>query len=206
MSLYNFSPSYAYGTGCDPYVFWTQGFTNEELDNIIEIGESKQLEIAKTGTPVANPDAPDKSLRQTEVSWIKSEDAPWLYDKLAYIVNHLNSQYYDYDITGFYEDFQYGVYTENSHYGWHIDSGNSVDSDNVDKRPPRKLSISLQLSDPEDYEGGELQIQNCDNPVNIKKERGFLCMFPSYTLHRVTPVTKGIRKSLVVWVTGPRFR
>jgi len=206
MSFYNFSPTFSYGTGTDPFVFWTEGFTNEELDDIIRIGESKQLEVAKTGTPLANPDVPPKDMRQTQISWINLEDAPWLYDRLAYFVNHLNSQYYDFDITGFHEDFQFGVYTEDGHYDWHIDSGNSVDSDGIDKRPPRKLSLSLQLSDPADYEGGELQIKVAGEPTTIQKERGFLCMFPSYTLHRVTPVTKGVRKSLVVWVTGPRFR
>jgi PKHD-type hydroxylase len=73
-------------------------------------------------------------------------------------------------------------------------------------RPPRKLSVVLQLSDPSEYEGGDLEIMNCSEPTQVKKEKGLVTAFPSFMLHRVTPVTKGIRRTLVVWLTGPRFR
>ena len=70
----------------------------------------------------------------------------------------------------------------------------------------RKLSIVVQLSSPEEYEGGELKLYNSHEAITIKKEKGLVVSFPSYTLHEVTPVTKGERYSLVAWVHGPSFR
>ena len=70
----------------------------------------------------------------------------------------------------------------------------------------RKLSVVVQLSDPEEYEGGELKLHTSYDPIIIKKERGMIVSFPSYTLHEVAPVTKGERYSLVAWVHGPAFR
>ena len=70
----------------------------------------------------------------------------------------------------------------------------------------RKLSLVVQLSDPEDYEGGDLEIYTGHEPLVVKKKKGMTAFFPSYQLHGVTPVTKGTRYSLVVWVHGPAFR
>jgi len=71
---------------------------------------------------------------------------------------------------------------------------------------PRKISLSLQLSEPSDYEGGELVLQAGDSERVAEKARGTLIAFPSFVLHRVRPVTAGVRKSLVIWVAGPEFR
>jgi PKHD-type hydroxylase len=70
----------------------------------------------------------------------------------------------------------------------------------------RKLSLSVQLSEPEDYEGGSLLLYNGEEPMTLPKTRGTGLFFPSYSLHEVTPVTKGIRYSLVAWFLGPRFK
>jgi PKHD-type hydroxylase len=70
----------------------------------------------------------------------------------------------------------------------------------------RKISVVIQLSDPTEYEGGELQVMNGEEPYRVcNKEKGSLIMFPSFLLHRVTPVTKGCRRSLVLWISGPPF-
>ncbi len=71
---------------------------------------------------------------------------------------------------------------------------------------PRKLSMVLQLSDPSEYEGGDLELFTSANPIITKKQKGIIHAFPSYVMHRVTPVTKGVRKTLVVWIAGPRFK
>jgi PKHD-type hydroxylase len=96
---------------------------------------------------------------------------------------------------------QLGVYTEHDqgHYDWHIDSG--LETNTV----PRKLSMALLLSDPSEFEGGELQIMRAGVPESVEQKRGRAWFFPSYLMHRVTPVTKGIRRSLVMWVGGPAF-
>lgn len=108
--------------------------------------------------------------------------------------------FFDFDLYGFVEDFQYIVYnSDNSHYDWHMDKGTLTS-------PPRKLSLVLQLTDPSEYEGGDLELNYCSQPVKTKKERGLVYAFPSWVVHRVTPVTKGVRKTLVVWIAGPKFR
>jgi PKHD-type hydroxylase len=70
----------------------------------------------------------------------------------------------------------------------------------------RKLSLVLQLSDPSEYEGGELQTMSGPNHCAVDRQKGLIAAFPSYMLHRVTPVTKGTRYSLVVWICGPSFK
>ena len=90
---------------------------------------------------------------------------------------------------------------EQGMYGWHVDMGGHTD------RPCRKLSIVLQLSDPVEYEGGVLELQPSGaNIVRMRKQRGLIIAFPSWTLHQVTPVTQGSRQSLVAWITGPAFK
>jgi PKHD-type hydroxylase len=82
-------------------------------------------------------------------------------------------------------------------YGWHQDYGAEIS---------RKLSIAVQLTDPSEYEGGNLQVKTSSEPQNVRKQRGLITIFPSYVLHQVTPVTQGSRQSLVAWVSGPAFR
>ena len=76
----------------------------------------------------------------------------------------------------------------------------------VDKFSRRKISITVQLSDPSEYEGGDLQIKINAGQSDTPKGLGNVVIFPSYLLHRVTPVTKGLRRSLVLWITGPAFK
>lgn len=206
MSFYQFTPQYAFGTASEPFVHWNDGFSSDEIDEIIKVGESLDTEDARVGIPKDNPDIAPEDLRKTKLSWIEHQHAPWLYDRLAWIMNQLNGQFYKFDITGFNEHLQFGIYDKDDHYDWHIDAGPSVGSDNIDARAPRKLSLCMQLSDPDDYEGGELEIMTANRGAAIAKTRGLITVFPSYTLHRVRPVTKGIRKSLVVWASGPQFR
>lgn len=121
-----------------------------------------------------------------------------------HIMDHVyasNAKSYGFDLYNYTEQ-QYGIYDakERGHYTWHADTPVFVDSPTQ-----RKLSISIQLSEEDDYEGGDLEFQNIEIKQNIRK-KGTLILFPSYELHRVTPVTRGVRKSLVLWVYGPRFK
>jgi PKHD-type hydroxylase len=91
---------------------------------------------------------------------------------------------------------QFTAYDEQgSHYDWHMDCGEG----NLSRR---KLSMTIQLSDPEGYSGGNLELLYGRHPVTVERKRGTLVAFPSYTLHRVTPVTAGVRYSLVLWISG----
>lgn len=106
---------------------------------------------------------------------------------------------WDYDITG-HENVQFGSYGPDGHYGWHIDtfplSGLPLD---------RKVSVICMMSDPSEFEGGELQIKLYQEyTADLKK--GDIIAFPSMLEHRVIPVTSGMRNSAVVWLNGPRMR
>jgi PKHD-type hydroxylase len=89
-------------------------------------------------------------------------------------------------------------YGDGGHYDWHADLGPGISN--------RKLSVVLQLSDPKDYVGGDLQMNTGGAITTVPKEYGLLCFFPSFVLHRVTPLTSGTRTSLVTWLCGANLR
>jgi PKHD-type hydroxylase len=99
------------------------------------------------------------------------------------------------------EDTQIGRYksTDEGHYDWHMDAGTPQNG------VQRKLSISILLSDPSEFEGGELQFKGIEDQKILTKQ-GSIVVFPSFIEHKVTPVTKGVRYSAVTWVSGPSFR
>lgn len=177
-----------------PFYWWKDAFSIEEL-NYLQ-GRAR----AATEKPLVGDGVQNTKLRRCNISWInKNEETNFVFEKLAYVASQIN-KFYRFDLIGFGEALQLTTYSEDEQgtYGWHQDFGSDFVS--------RKLSIVVQLSDPHEYEGGNLQILNGENPVTIEKQRGLIAVFPSYTLHRVTPVTKGNRQSLVAWVTGPMFR
>lgn len=199
MSLYQFAPSPSFGIGDEPFVTWENGFSNDEIESIIMYANNKRFSEAQVGG--FDGTAPS-DIRISKVTWLdNNSDTNWIYDRLAYIVRRLNGQFYQYDLYGFVEDFQFTIYegSQNGHYDWHQDSGPNTEI-------PRKMSVVMQLSSPDDYEGGVLQIKTNKNDLSVERKKGLITAFPSYQLHRVTPVTKGTRISLVAWVGGPKFR
>jgi PKHD-type hydroxylase len=185
-------------TGLESFTIWNGAFTAKELDAIVAYGDALRQAEATVLDPAA--DSQSNNFRSTRISWIEqSQETLWLYQKLVGATSNINRQAYCFDLSTL-ESLQYTVYLagEGSHYDWHVDQG----------RTPRrrKLSLVLQLSAPTDYEGCELQIYASNQIDTAPKTRGALIAFPSYTLHRVTPITAGIRKSLVMWCSGPRFR
>jgi len=200
MGIYKLCPPPNFGMGETLYESWEDGFTPEECDRIIQYGESLGPRSSTVGSNDDNTTVVE-SIRKSKNAWITiCEESEWIYEKLGRILRCMNGMYWRYDIHGFHEDLQYTVYhDDNSCYNWHVD--NMMMSD----MPPRKLSMSVQLSDPSNYEGGELQFNDGDIHIGDNK-RGSVVVFPSYVLHRVTPVTAGTRRSLVVWANGPGFR
>jgi PKHD-type hydroxylase len=181
-----------------PLVAWPDAFTSGEIDAIVDYGD--QLRPMKA--EIAGREDNVEHLRITRVAWIENRpEIAWLYERLTAMVMQINAECYRYDLYGLKESFQYAVYegAEGSYFGWHVDMGEK-------RYQPRKISLSLQLSEPSDYEGGDLVLEAGHGPLRASKARGTLIAFPSYVLHRVVPVTAGIRKSLVIWVAGPEFR
>ena len=123
----------------------------------------------------------------------------WVFQRITDIVLNLNDRYFQFDIFGLNEGLQFTNYKAPSDkYQKHVDKSFNI--------PVRKLSLSVQLTDPKEYKGGELYIYEDSKGTVMKKEQGTLVLFPSYTLHEVKPITKGERNSLVSWVTGKQFK
>jgi PKHD-type hydroxylase len=182
-----------------PYACWQGAFTDSEVDRIEAHGDD--LAHDKAGVFFRDIDEEYREIRITHTAWIKpSPETKWIYDRMQAVIRSLNDRVWQFDITGFSEDFQYTIYqgSEGGHYDWHVDQGD------LGKR--RKLSLSLQLSDPSSYDGCDLQFHAATQIDTAPRNRGALIAFPSYVLHRVTPITRGIRKSVVAWITGPQFR
>jgi PKHD-type hydroxylase len=199
MSNYQFAPSPDINAKEPTHVFWENGFTSGDIDQIREVGD--KLPMAEGVIGWEGEAKVNQKIRKSRTGWMTYQHCPVAYDKLAYIARQLNGQYFDFDIYGFVEDFQYTVYSaDNEHYDWHMDRGGGASCS------PRKLSLVLQLSDPSEYEGGDLEFMVGGQPAFAKKEKGIVYAFPSFVMHRVTPVTSGVRRTLVVWTSGPRFR
>lgn len=186
-----------YATPIEPFAWWEGAFTDQELDwlqdRAIRADQQAQVGGDSQGDELA-------MVRRSKVSWLsKEKNNSWVFEKLSDVVSLLNAQYFRLDLMGFGEPLQLTNYDQSEHgmYGWHQDYNSQVS---------RKLSIVLQLTDPARYEGGNLQVLTSGSPQTIRKQRGLIAAFPSYTLHQVTPVTQGSRQSLVAWITGPAFK
>jgi PKHD-type hydroxylase len=181
----------------EPWVWWEGAFTEQEL-NWLQSKAKHAEQNAQVGGGSGNGVNPH--IRRSQVSWLNNEpDTKWIFDKIANVVSQMNANYFRFDLTGFGEPLQLTNYdqSENGMYGWHQDYGGGVS---------RKLSVTVQLTDPSEYEGGNLQIMTSGQSQNVRKQRGLIALFPSYVLHQVTPVTQGSRQSLVVWISGPAFK
>jgi len=181
------------------FVPWANAFTAEEMDRIEGAGDA--LPLAQAGLMMDIEAQTRDRIRVTRTAWLDATpDNKWIYDRVQQIAMMINAMAYRFDLTGFSERIQYSVYhgSEGGHYDWHVDQGPLVTR--------RKLSLTLQLTDPSQYQGGDLQFLAGSQTEAAPRERGMLVAFPSYGVHRVAPVTAGTRKSLVIWVTGPQFR
>ena len=191
-----------YNNGFEHFAWWANAFNEHEL-NWLQQKAFDSNNQAKVGDGSEGGGLVLEA-RRTKISWLGiSDETNWVYERLAHVVSSLNSQFFKFDLTGFGEDLQLTNYHENEQgmYNWHVDFGNNYNT------PSRKLSLVLQLSDPSEYEGGNLEIQPFNSEViKIKKQRGLVTCFPSWTLHQVTPVIKGARQSLVAWINGPSFK
>lgn len=180
------------------WAFYEELFSKEECEKIISICKNGVL---TPGTVQGSEDfVEDKSIRESKIRFIPpNEEMVWVYQRLTDAVVYLNSQFFKFDLFSFGECLQFTEYNAPSgKYHSHIDR--------YYNGPIRKLSIVLQLTDENDYEGGDFQLFESDKPQTLSRKQGSLLAFPSYTVHRVTEVTKGTRNSLVGWINGKPFR
>jgi len=184
--------------------YWLGAFTRQECDLICATYDQKNLYDGVTGL---NNEL-DYSYRKSQITLeTKNDSNLWIFDRLFDIGQKTNEEFFQYDLLGF-EFFQYTVYNNAEYYNYHIDTMFNGYDVNKDTNLCRKLSVSILLNDAKEFEGGELDIciGNPDSALSNKLGKGDAIFFPSYLLHRIRPVTSGIRKSLVVWILGPKWK
>jgi PKHD-type hydroxylase len=141
---------------------------------------------------------PREGYRQAEVAWIDTASAPpALLARLREAVDFAN-RWYEFELGSFEAALQYVRYAVGGHSGWHADCG-------MEQTASRKLSLSVQLTDPAEYDGGVLEFLPGGRP-QLGGTRGCVIAFPAFLAHRVTPVVRGSRSALVAWIHGPPFR
>jgi PKHD-type hydroxylase len=173
-----------------------RGFLSDaEMDRLIAEHRSLMTE----GMLGAGQKAPH--VRRSHVAFLGMEDKHrWLYERIWDAAQEVNRRGFGVHISAVEGNIQLARYdsADEGFYDWHTDFAGF--------RPLRKISMSVQLSRPDDYDGGELELFFSNRPQSLEKARGALLAFPSFVLHRVAPVTRGTRWSLVAWILGDRWR
>ena len=187
------------------YYWFEKGFSNVEIRNVLRISKLYDFKEALVQSEIENNDGEkeETSIRTSNIKWLipEADKTEWMYEKIMQQVLEANFNLWKFDLASIKDAIQYTEYNgeEQGGYDWHLDVG-------PHPLNHRKISITVQLSDPDDYEGGDFEIWTHSGKVIAPRQKGAVVLFPSYLLHRVTPVTKGVRKSLVLWVGGTTFR
>ena len=192
------------------YWYFTKAIKKETIEKIITTCQKLKLEKGATFDK-------DKEWRNSGVSFIEDK---WIYDILNPFIHGANRNSgwnFEWDWN---EPSQFTKYGKNQFYKWHVDMNTTPYDENYPNKnlrnKIRKLSLTLQLTDPSGYEGGDFQFKwldyvknvNSAKIVTVKEARalGSVIIFPSYIWHRITPITKGTRLSLVNWSVGKPFK
>jgi PKHD-type hydroxylase len=176
------------------YWLWNEVIPKEVCDLIVK---NAPWNTAVAGSVFdADQAVIDKTKRITDIVWADQLSAAGCIAQ-SYIKYANNAGWWNFDITDM-EMVQLGRYEEGGHYDWHTDTATPFNG------VQRKLSFTLLLNDPSEFEGGAFEIKNAKDQPNLKQ--GSIIVFPSLLEHRVTPVTSGVRYSAVAWATGPSFK
>jgi len=172
----------------------TSFFSPEQCEAIISACESPlwiQGEV--------NAGQIDKKLRNVKQQGLMMNEEGWPHTRILELMQQANEARYKFDISGFMNNdapmiMEYG---KGCHYDWHIDVGKNV--------PNRKLSFTIQLSKPDDYEGGDLEFLGTETNTDAFRQQGTCIIFPSFLAHRVSKVKSGTRMAIVGWIHGPTY-
>lgn len=183
--------------------YWSCRLAPAIIDEIIEVGNRYPISPTRIGF---DGNVSNEQYRSSEIRWLNPSDPAVkpIMDHMWYFINEANRNAFGFDIT-YIPEVQYTTYygSTNDKYDWHIDTfwANPTAYD-------RKISIVIQLSESDEYEGGDFQFapEHPQMPADLIRARGSVIVFPSFLSHRVTPVTSGVRRSLVSWAQGPKFR
>jgi len=173
-------------------------FTPEQCQLIINAGRSQPVESGQVGGGAKG--VVDTKTRTSHISWIPFNKMPEMYSTLEKIIKQTNGNHFGFDGIQLTEPAQYTEYPEGGFYDWHIDS----DINGINEPPVRKISMTCLLSHESEFEGGGLELMS-DGKI-ARPKQGQAIFFASFIRHRVVPITRGVRKSLVLWVGGTPFR
>lgn len=179
---------------------WSGALSEAECDMIVDRAQTYPEEEATVG--FSDTLRSDLAYRTSSIRWLSACHETVIVNRLLQFVHSSNRTNFGVDIAAPFE-LQFTEYraTNKGHYDWHQDVW--LES----PRPfARKLSVVVQLSHPDDYEGGEFEFFGLQSPGATFAVRGSVLIFPSYLQHRVLPVTNGLRRSLVTWIEGPNWR
>ena len=176
-------------------------FTPEQCQDIINAGRAEPKQDAQVGSKLGiNGGVIDTKTRTSHISWIPFKKMQPMYKKIEQVMKATNGNHFGFDGMQITEMAQYTEYPEGGFYEWHVD--NDV---NCQHEPPvRKISMTLLLNDPSEFEGGDLELMAPGKFAELKQ--GHAICFASFLNHRVNPVKRGVRQSLVVWFGGKPFR
>ncbi len=165
-----------------------------ECDRVIEACRAFELVPPRT---VGEDKLPGHRRSDTRMVMLNEETAE-LFDLLCNVAEQSTEDAYALELSGITRAPQYVEYRPGwGEFGWHNDYSHGIPN------APRKLTVILQLSSPDEYEGGRLQVMG-NEIEDMPDARGSIIVFPSILMHRVTPVTTGLRRALVSWIAGPR--
>jgi PKHD-type hydroxylase len=174
------------------------GFSTADCDRILAQTAAAPARDAKLVGQTQN-----HNIRRADLVWLDDvPDTAWVMDKIIDLIRVANREVFGFDLTEFGESVQVAQYdgAREGHFDWHSDIGDGK------LAAKRKLTLVAQLSSPDAYVGGALEVMPSSHVVTAQTARGTVTIFPSYLRHRVTPVTEGTRASMTVWAHGPAFR
>ena len=175
-------------------------FTPQQCQDIINMGHQQKPEKARVGSKEKHGQH-DTKKRITTISWIPLKEMPEMYRIIERTMRQVNNNHFGYEGMQITEMAQFTEYPKGGFYDWHMDA-----EANCQYEPPvRKMSMTILLSNPSEFEGGALEFMTEGNtPPDLKQ--GQAIFFCSLIRHRVAKVKKGIRRSLVMWFGGPPFK
>jgi len=178
------------------YYWFDKGFNETELEWVNNLVSLYPID----NSYIIGSNNEEPKVRESLLRWLDYDDnSSWLYDKLHDCVIEANDTTWNFNLSYINDSIQYTQYFTGHHYDWHVDIGPSPINH-------RKISVVVQLTKSEQYEGGDVEIWTGGKFKTLPRIRGSVILFPSFLLHRVTPITKGIRNSLVLWVGGNSYK
>ena len=174
-------------------------FTPQQCEMVIQAGHKQKLEVAQVG--MNNPKGGvDTKKRTTTISWIPFKEMTEMYSQIEATMQTSNLNHFGFENMKITEPAQFTEYPKGGFYDWHMD----LDINGTHEPPVRKISMTILLSDPSTFKGGHLEFMEKNKVPELKQ--GQAIFFASFIRHRVAPVTKGMRRSLVMWFGGTPFK